>query len=63
MYKTNLSWIPLKQIFESLITQALIKEIELNKRKEYVITPKGKKVIKYFEGMTKLIEYETAKSH
>ncbi|MEM2110803.1 MAG: DUF4364 family protein [Candidatus Bathyarchaeia archaeon] len=62
MYRTNLSWIPLKQIFESLIAQGLIKEEEFNKRKEYIITPKGKKVLKYFEGMTKLIEYGTAKN-
>ena len=62
MYRTNLSWIPLKQIFESLITQGLMEEIELSKRKEYAITQKGKKVLTYFEGMTRLIEYETPKS-
>jgi predicted transcriptional regulator len=62
MYRTNLSWIPLKQILESLIAQGLIKEVEFEKRKEYAITPKGKEVLKYFEGMTKLIEYETAKN-
>lgn len=62
MYSTNLSWIPLQQIIESLTSQDLIKEVELEKRKEYAITEKGKNVLNYFDGMKKLIrvEYATA---
>jgi predicted transcriptional regulator len=64
MYRTNLSWILLQQIFESLISQDLIKEIELKERKEYEITEKGRKVIRYFDGMKSLIklEYATVRS-
>lgn len=64
MYRTNLSWIPLQKIFESMVSQDLLREIEENKRKEYTITEKGKNVLRYFDQMMDLmkIEYETAES-
>jgi predicted transcriptional regulator len=65
MYRTNLSWIPLQQIFESMVAQELIKETALSIRKEYAITEKGKSVLHYFNGMTRLIqiEYKAPKIH
>ena len=62
MYITNLSWIPLKKIFESLISQGLMEETEIGRRRKYTITAKGKKVLRYFEGMTKLIQYESPRN-
>lgn len=64
MYRTNLSWIPLQKIFESMVSQDLLREIEEKKRKEYTITEKGKNVLRYFDQMMDLmkIEYETAES-
>jgi predicted transcriptional regulator len=55
MYKTNMSWIPLQQLFESMLSQDLIRETEMSKRKEYAITEKGKRVLGYFKGMTQLV--------
>jgi len=65
MYRTNLSWIPLQKIIESMISQDLIRKIEINKRKKFTITEKGKNVLRYFEEMMGLIkiEYETAETH
>lgn len=64
MYRTNLSWMPLQKIFGSMISQELIRRIEADRRKEYVITEKGKNVLRYFQEMMGLlkIEYETAES-
>ena len=58
MYRTNLSWTPLQEILESMISQEIIKKIEVNKRKEYVITKKGLNVLRYFEEMMELIKIE-----
>ena len=55
MYKTNLSWTPLQEILESMTSQEIIKKIEVNKRKKYVITEKGLNVLRYFEEMMELI--------
>ena len=58
MYRTNLSWTPLQEILESMVSQEIIKKIEVNKRKEYVITKKGLNVLRYFEEMMELIKIE-----
>jgi len=58
MYRTNLSWKPLQKILESMIYQELIKTVEANKRKKYVITEKGENVLGYFEQMMRLIKFE-----
>ncbi|KYH40858.1 MAG: putative transcriptional regulator [Candidatus Bathyarchaeota archaeon B26-2] len=58
MYRTNLSWTPLQEILESMVSQEIIKKIEVNKRKEYVITEKGLNVLRYFEEMMELIKIE-----
>jgi len=49
MYKCNLSWIPLKEILNSLINQDLIMMIEKENRRTYGITEKGRNVLRYFE--------------
>ena len=56
MYETNLSWVPFQEYLKHLIDQNNIKEIENNKRKEYLITDKGIKAIKYFEEIIQLIK-------
>jgi len=58
MYKANLSWIPLQEVFQSLLAQEIIIENERNRRKQYLITEKGIRALKYFEGMAKLIKIE-----
>ena len=58
MYKANLSWIPLQEVFKHLIDQNIIRELETSKRKEYVITDKGRRALRYFEGRTRLIKAE-----
>ncbi|MBS7639777.1 MAG: DUF4364 family protein [Candidatus Bathyarchaeia archaeon] len=62
MYKTNLSWIPLQEILNFLVSQDLIEEVESEKRKEYFITDKGKRVLAYFKSLTELLPYEIAES-
>ena len=58
MYRTNISWFRCCQFLKSMVSQNLIKEASQNKRKEYAITEKGQKVLKYEERMTKLIKVE-----
>jgi len=49
MYGSNLSWMPLKEVLDSLIEQGLI-EVEVeNNSKRYHITPKGLRVLGYFK--------------
>ncbi len=55
MYKCNLSWIPLKEVLESLMAQDLIERRELKQRKIYEITEKGRNVLRYFEKAKELI--------
>lgn len=58
MFRTNLSWMPLQQIFESMITQDLIRGIEDNGRKRYMITEKGERVLRYFNEVRGLLKIE-----
>ena len=58
MYKANLSWIPLQEVFKHLISQNILKETEIDRRKEYEITDKGRRALRYFEGMNRLIRSE-----
>jgi predicted transcriptional regulator len=51
MYKCNLSWIPMKEILDSLIDKELIKEIEKNEKRTYEITEKGQDILKYLESV------------
>jgi len=61
MYRVNLSWKPLKQIFETLTAQMLIEEqsvgdISKKKRKVYILTEKGENVLNYFDRAKVLME-------
>ena len=55
MYSTNLSWNPLQEILDSLISQGLIEMREEGNRKRYEITEKGRTALKYFNQAKKLI--------
>jgi len=55
MYKCNLSWVPLKEVLESLMAQGLVVKNELQHRKIYEITERGRDVLKYFDKAKELI--------
>ena len=58
MYKCNLSWIPLKEILNSLLDQDMIRVIETEKRRIYEITERGRDVLRYFEKAQSLLVIE-----
>jgi predicted transcriptional regulator len=47
MYKTNLSWTSLQEVFETLITGDFILEEEYKNSKRYSITDKGRSALAY----------------
>ena len=47
MYKTNLSWTSLHEVFETLITGGFIQEEIFEKSKRYSITEKGRGALAY----------------
>ena len=49
MYKTNLSWITLHQIFDTLINGGFIGETDSKNSKRYYITEKGKGALSYYK--------------
>jgi len=55
MYNINLSWNPFQKILESMVSQGLIARTEEKKRKHYVITEKGRNVLRYFNKANELI--------
>ena len=42
MYRTNLSWVPMREILQSMIVHGLIVKRETEHRKRYEITEKGR---------------------
>jgi predicted transcriptional regulator len=64
MYGANLSWKPLQRILESMMEQGLIREVDLENRRDkrttvcYEITQKGQNVIQYFNRAKDLIQLE-----
>lgn len=64
MYGANLSWIPLKKVLTSMISQGLITEIESSNKgdkrtkKTYKITQKGMNVLRYFDKAKELLPLE-----
>jgi len=58
MYKTNLSWITLQEIFEVLRSGGFIREEEMKSAKRYHVTEKGKNALNYYlrslEGLVKV---------
>lgn len=49
MYKSNLSWITLRDILDSLVERGLITMLEKDGRKLYFITSKGKSILNSLE--------------
>lgn len=47
MYKTNLSWITLQEMFETLINGGFIREEEKGNSKRYYATDKGRNALNY----------------
>ena len=47
MYKTNLSWTSLHEVFETLINGGFIQEEEYKNSKRYSITDKGRSALSY----------------
>ena len=56
MYRTNLSWKPLKKIIDSMLDQGLICKTEKGKHTTYEISEKGRDVLNYFDKAMNLIE-------
>ena len=58
MYKTNLSWIVLKEMFETLITGGFIREENEKSSQRYYVTEKGENALNYhrksLEGLVKV---------
>lgn len=48
MYNANISWKPLQETLDSLLKQELIEVKNIQNHKRYKITPKGRKLLKYF---------------
>jgi len=55
MYRTNLSWNPLTEVFDILLEQKMITLVKQGSAKFYHITEKGKEALKYFEGANTLM--------
>lgn len=63
MYKTNLSWIVLQEVFETLINGGFINEANEKGSLRYYIADKGKNALSYhlksLEGLVKAPNYST----
>jgi len=57
MYKSNLSWVTLMEILDSLEKEGLIKCEIIGKRKRYRITKKGLNVLEYFKKVEQLLAF------
>jgi len=60
MYRTNLSWRPLQQAFESLLSQGFIEEKKTRTSKIYSTTEKGESVLRYYRQAKKVLPVEVA---
>lgn len=60
MYASNLSWTPTQRILASLVSQGLLREIQVSgtrrSRIRYEITEKGVNVLDYFRGADEIID-------
>ena len=59
MYKSNLSWIPLCEVLNFLISQGALMMKEKGKKKEYYVTEKGKEILKYYEQLKSMLMEKT----
>ena len=64
MYEANLSWMSLKDILSSLVSQDLVEEIDVSESRDkrtnkvYRVTEKGNHLISYFHHAEQLLELE-----
>jgi predicted transcriptional regulator len=64
MYEANLSWMSLKDILSSLVSQDLVEEIDVSESRDkrtnkvYRVTEKGNHLIRYFHRAERLLELE-----
>ena len=64
MYEANLSWMSLKNIIFSLVSQDLVEEIDVSESRDkrtnkvYRVTEKGNHLISYFHRAEQLLELE-----
>ena len=64
MYGANLSWKPLQEAIESMLSQNLIREVDATSNRDrrtnflYEITMKGENVISYFRKAKDLLQLE-----
>ena len=60
MYKTNLSWLPLTKILDSLVKSELIEMQSIRKRRtvhrEYHITEKGRAVLDHYMAISEALQ-------
>jgi predicted transcriptional regulator len=56
MYRTNLSWKPLIEVLDAMMTQELIESEKQGRHTLYKITEKGMNVLNYFREAMELIE-------
>jgi predicted transcriptional regulator len=61
MYKTNLSWTSLQEVFETLITGGFVLEEEHKNSKRYSVTDKGRNALSYhlqsLEGLVQIRQH------
>lgn len=58
MYKCNLSWIPMKEILDSLIEKDLVKEVVKKNRRTYDITERGRNLLRYLGDILSTLQTE-----
>jgi predicted transcriptional regulator len=64
MYGANLSWKPLQEAIESMLSQSLIREVDATNNRDkrtniiYEITMKGENVLRYFRKAKDLLKLE-----
>jgi predicted transcriptional regulator len=56
MYRTNLSWKPLMEVLDAMMTQELIEANRQGRHTLYKITEKGKNLLNYFHEAMELLE-------
>jgi predicted transcriptional regulator len=67
MYEANLSWGPLQDILDSLVSKGLVEEFDVkhirDKRSNvgYRLTQKGDNVVRYFRDASKMIKLDVAR--
>jgi len=59
MYKSNLSWIPLREALNLLTSQGAVRIKKKGKKREYYITDRGKEILRYYEQLMSMLMEKT----